>query len=403
MMKGMKKLSNRCNPKNYSEQIEELEDKIEDLESKKQDKDDENIYNGNVVEGINQNRSDIDELSGQLEIKAFVKVEDLTGFTIGAGVERKCDQFTKIFATNSDILDYNETNQHWFITQGFAYYDMELKLVAINQEDTLTVRSYDYDTLEQYSENQYYIEDGVDSVYLNMSNIFEVTADVNIYITFEFEKFAHTVEAIQVITEESFSGTATTQNVLLDDSLNESVSGTAYNQKEANTEFTISILDLYDLVEALGNITTSDVATEDGTESISGDSGKTQRQINIENAIELLTRTRDYDFNNYKLTGVGNIEHRSGTAFRSVVDGNMASSVDDGSETTTNYWTVNVKNTVCNTCGFIDKSTHTSCPKCDSNDIDYATRVIGYLKRVKSFSNARQHEEQDRAYSNEIS
>ncbi len=69
----------------------------------------------------------------------------------------------------------------------------------------------------------------------------------------------------------------------------------------------------------------------------------------------------------------------------------------------TNYWTVNVKNTVCNECGFIDKSTHTSCPKCGSTNIDYATRVIGYLKRVKSFSNARQVEEHDRAYSHEIS
>jgi ribonucleoside-triphosphate reductase len=69
----------------------------------------------------------------------------------------------------------------------------------------------------------------------------------------------------------------------------------------------------------------------------------------------------------------------------------------------TNYWTVNVKNTVCNTCGYIDKSTHTSCPKCGSTDLDYATRVIGYLKRVKSFSSGRQKEEHTRIYSNEIS
>ena len=69
----------------------------------------------------------------------------------------------------------------------------------------------------------------------------------------------------------------------------------------------------------------------------------------------------------------------------------------------TNYWTVNVKNTICNTCGYIDKSTHTTCPKCGSNDLDYATRVIGYLKRVKSFSSGRQKEEHDRSYSNEIS
>ena len=69
----------------------------------------------------------------------------------------------------------------------------------------------------------------------------------------------------------------------------------------------------------------------------------------------------------------------------------------------TNYWTVNVKNTVCNECDHIDKSTHEKCPVCGSTNIDYATRVIGYLKRVKSFSGARQVEEKDREYSNEIS
>lgn len=64
----------------------------------------------------------------------------------------------------------------------------------------------------------------------------------------------------------------------------------------------------------------------------------------------------------------------------------------------TNYWTVNVKNTICNDCGHVDKSTHDKCPKCGSYDIDYATRVIGYLKRVKSFSSQRQKEEHKRAY-----
>lgn len=69
----------------------------------------------------------------------------------------------------------------------------------------------------------------------------------------------------------------------------------------------------------------------------------------------------------------------------------------------TNYWTVNVKNTICNDCGTVDKSTHDRCPKCGSYDIDYATRVIGYLKRVKSFSRNRQTEEHQRHYNNEIS
>ena len=63
-----------------------------------------------------------------------------------------------------------------------------------------------------------------------------------------------------------------------------------------------------------------------------------------------------------------------------------------------NYFTTNVKSTICNSCGKIDKDTFTSCPSCGSEDIDYGTRVIGYLKRVSSFSKARQEEESRRHY-----
>jgi ribonucleoside-triphosphate reductase len=64
----------------------------------------------------------------------------------------------------------------------------------------------------------------------------------------------------------------------------------------------------------------------------------------------------------------------------------------------TNYWTINVRNTVCNVCGHIDKDTHDNCPKCGSEDVDYATRIIGYLKRVSKFSEPRQKEEGIRYY-----
>lgn len=63
-----------------------------------------------------------------------------------------------------------------------------------------------------------------------------------------------------------------------------------------------------------------------------------------------------------------------------------------------NYWTINVRNTICNDCGHIDKHTMDHCPVCGSTDIDYATRVIGYLKRVSSFSEQRQKEELNRYY-----
>ena len=65
-----------------------------------------------------------------------------------------------------------------------------------------------------------------------------------------------------------------------------------------------------------------------------------------------------------------------------------------------NYLTFNIPNTVCNKCGHIDKRYLKECPVCKSNDIDYLTRVIGYMKRVSNFSVARQREAARRHYSN---
>lgn len=64
----------------------------------------------------------------------------------------------------------------------------------------------------------------------------------------------------------------------------------------------------------------------------------------------------------------------------------------------TNYFTFNIPNTICNDCGHIDKRYLHECPKCGSKNIDYATRVIGYLKRVSNFSEARQKEAKRRFY-----
>ena len=64
----------------------------------------------------------------------------------------------------------------------------------------------------------------------------------------------------------------------------------------------------------------------------------------------------------------------------------------------TNYFTFNCRNTVCNDCGYISKDTLRVCPKCGSENLDYLTRVIGYLKRVSSFSEMRQEEAEHRFY-----
>ena len=62
------------------------------------------------------------------------------------------------------------------------------------------------------------------------------------------------------------------------------------------------------------------------------------------------------------------------------------------------YFTFNCKNSVCNDCGYISKDTLDVCPKCGSHNIDYLTRIIGYLSRVSSFAEARQAEEKMRYY-----
>ncbi len=63
-----------------------------------------------------------------------------------------------------------------------------------------------------------------------------------------------------------------------------------------------------------------------------------------------------------------------------------------------NYFTFNIPNTVCNDCGHIDKRYLHECPECHSTNLDYLTRVIGYMKRVSSFSQARQEEAARRHY-----
>ena len=63
-----------------------------------------------------------------------------------------------------------------------------------------------------------------------------------------------------------------------------------------------------------------------------------------------------------------------------------------------NYFTFNIPNTLCNDCGNIDKHHLHKCPKCGSTNLDYLTRIIGYLKRVSNFSLDRQKEASRRYY-----
>lgn len=62
------------------------------------------------------------------------------------------------------------------------------------------------------------------------------------------------------------------------------------------------------------------------------------------------------------------------------------------------YLTFNVPNTVCNDCGYISKHMFDKCPRCGSSNVDWATRIIGYLKLISKFSEKRQEEAGMRYY-----
>lgn len=70
----------------------------------------------------------------------------------------------------------------------------------------------------------------------------------------------------------------------------------------------------------------------------------------------------------------------------------------DAIKTGCSYYTFNIPNTICNKCGHISKNRLSKCEVCGSDDIDYITRIIGYLKRVSKFSESRQKEAEKRFY-----
>ncbi|MBQ9532827.1 MAG: anaerobic ribonucleoside-triphosphate reductase [Prevotella sp.] len=106
----------------------------------------------------------------------------------------------------------------------------------------------------------------------------------------------------------------------------------------------------------------------------------------------------------FKLHGAPYIEHLTGgSALHMNLDEHLskqqyAQLLKVAAKEGCNYFTFNIPNTVCNDCGHIDKRYLKECPCCHSKNIDYMTRIIGYLKRVSNFSQARQEEAARRYY-----
>nr|DAD87460.1 MAG TPA: anaerobic ribonucleoside triphosphate reductase [Siphoviridae sp. ctAUQ2] len=74
--------------------------------------------------------------------------------------------------------------------------------------------------------------------------------------------------------------------------------------------------------------------------------------------------------------------------------------IDFAIENGTSYFTFNVPNSKCEDCGHIIKKPVTVCPKCGKTHITQYTRVIGYLRPIKTFGKDRQIEAAKRVYSN---
>lgn len=72
----------------------------------------------------------------------------------------------------------------------------------------------------------------------------------------------------------------------------------------------------------------------------------------------------------------------------------------DAAKVGCSYLTFNVPNTVCKDCGYISKHKFDRCPQCGSENVDWATRIIGYLKLISKFSEQRQIEANKRYYIN---
>ena len=62
------------------------------------------------------------------------------------------------------------------------------------------------------------------------------------------------------------------------------------------------------------------------------------------------------------------------------------------------YLTFNVPNSECDDCGFITKAPIKESPHCGSTHISLYDRIIGYLTKIRNWSDGRQKEQQNRVY-----
>lgn len=67
-----------------------------------------------------------------------------------------------------------------------------------------------------------------------------------------------------------------------------------------------------------------------------------------------------------------------------------------------NYFTFNIPVSECKDCGHVVNAPIKECPKCKSTNIDWWVRIIGYLRPISAYSEARQIEASKRVYSKDV-
>lgn len=85
-------------------------------------------------------------------------------------------------------------------------------------------------------------------------------------------------------------------------------------------------------------------------------------------------------------------EHLSYTQYLKLIDFAIEKGVS--------YFTFNIPNTQCDKCHTIYKFPLTKCPCCGSEELTQWTRIIGYLRPIRSFESKRLEEAHQRTYSN---
>lgn len=78
--------------------------------------------------------------------------------------------------------------------------------------------------------------------------------------------------------------------------------------------------------------------------------------------------------------------------------GQYASLIKYAADNGCSYLTFNVPNCQCEACGFIAKQPFEKCPHCGSTNVSLWDRIIGYLTKVKNWSDGRQIEQKTRIY-----